>query len=315
MRHSVKSIVKFIENMNRYTLLEKLGDGGYGSVYKCRDQIGVRYACKVIPKNTYKRERVQQELEALEKLQRSTRVTRLIDAQEDDQSFYIIQEWCKGGALRDYVKSAPQLYGENTVASIVRGTLRGLCHVHRAELVHRDIKGGNILFADVTPDADIKLADFGASIECDTGPNQVVESQNLVGTPWFVSPEGLSHKFGYKSDIWSLGVLTYQLLCGKMPFNDKEEPHSPKLSAIYRSIFTDDPNMKGRVWDSISPDAKDFVRRCLKKELHERPMAEDALSHPWLTKSDCADRFTGTALELVCTPFEFESFMHARTLY
>jgi calcium-dependent protein kinase len=240
----------------------------------------------------------------------------LIEAQEDNEAYYIIQEWCKGGALRDYVKASPKLYGENTAASIVRGTLRGMCHVHKANLIHRDIKGGNILLADVSADADIKLGDFGAAIDCNgCGPNDTVEAKNLVGTPWFVAPEGLSHKFGFKSDVWSLGVLTYQLLCGRMPFNDKEEPLNPRVTYIYRSIFTDEPKMTGQTWDTVSQEAKAFVTRCLHKDFKKRPTAEEALNDPWLTKTECADRFRGTSL--VCTPFEYEhdSLMNARTIY
>jgi serine/threonine protein kinase len=300
--------------MNKYALFEKLGDGGYGSVYLCRDQHGIRYACKQLPFAKNKRSRVQREVEIMERFTKSTRVSRLIDACEDGDSFYIVQEWCKGGALKDYM-GGHALYGENAVASIIRGVLRGLCHIHQAAVIHRDIKGSNIMFADKTDDAEIKIIDFGAAVKCDASGHPI-ECPDMVGTPWFISPEGLSHTFTYKSDIWSVGVVTYQLLCGKMPFNDKDNPLNPGINAIFRSIFTDTPKMEGGIWDEISVEAKDFVTCCLHKDYNKRPMAEDALNHAWLARTNCDDRFKGTPLH--CTPFQYEevsSMMDCRTLW
>jgi calcium-dependent protein kinase len=289
--------------MNKYTLQYKIGDGGYSTVYRCTDHLGIRYACKVLPISENKRFRVQQEIEMLLSLRGSTRVARLIDACEDNQSYYLIQEWCKGGALRDYMTNHDK-YGENTVASIVRGVLRGLYHIHDKCIIHRDIKGPNVLFADNTEDAEIRIIDFGAAIYNTKRKNELIEAPDLVGTPWFMSPESLSHRFCDKSDIWSLGVLTYLLLCGKMPFNDRRNPLNPSTNAIFRSILTDSPITTGTNWDDISDEAKHFVNICLQKDYTKRPCAGKALKHPWLTSTDCLDRFTGE--QLVCKPFQYE---------
>lgn len=296
--------------MLRYTLHEKLGDGGYGSVYMGRDPIGIRYAIKVLPRNKNKRDRVQNEVEVMKALVQSTRVPRFIEACEDDESFYIIQEWCKGGALKQYF-SSKDLYGENTVASIIRGVLRGLCHIHDRNIIHRDIKGSNIMLADPSDDAEVRLIDFGAAIWC---KSETIECGDMIGTPWFMSPEGLGHTFTFKSDVWSVGVLTYQLLSGKMPFNDIHNPTNPSLNIIFRMIFTHDPTYDSSVWTDISQDAKDFISKCLNKDYTQRPSSIEALNHPWLTKTDCNDRFTGTPL--VCSPFNFDdgTIMHARTM-
>lgn len=296
----------------RYTLHEKLGEGGYGSVYACRDKIGIRYACKVLPLSNNKRDCVKREMEMLQLLSKSVKVPRLIDACENEEAFYIVQERCKGGSVKEYVNEKMELYAENTVASIVRGILRGLCHIHDLGIIHRDIKCSNILFADKSDEADIRIIDFGASIYGKV--NEAVESDHIVGTPWFMSPEGLSHKFHSKSDIWSVGVLAYQLLSGKMPFNDKANPYNPNMIVLFKSIFTEEPNMNGSVWENLSPEAKDFIKVCLQKDFNQRPFAEDALQHPWLAMSDCTDRFKGNGL--IVKPFKFDSteFMQARTI-
>lgn len=287
----------------KYCLQEKLGSGGYSNVYRCVDNIGIRYACKVLKKDSNKRERVRQEVEMLNSLRHSTRVARFIDAREDADNYYIIQEWCKGGMLRDYVKKH-DTYAENTVASIIRGVLRGLHHIHGSGIIHRDIKGPNVLFADDTPDAEIRIIDFGAAMYYNCSVNNVVSSNDLVGTPWFMAPEALGHKFGPKSDIWSLGVLTYQLLSGKMPFNDTENPYRPSIIRIFKSIYIDPPMMEGSDWENISAHAKAFIQWCLQKEYVARPTAEEALQHIWLTSTDCADRFTGQPL--LASPFDHE---------
>jgi calcium-dependent protein kinase len=290
--------------MNRYILQEKLGSGGYSSVYRCTDHVGVRYACKVLPIKENKRSRVQQEIEILTLLRDTTKVIKLVEACEDIQSFYIIQEWCKGGDIKDYL-GTKDMYGENTVASIVRGTLRGLYHIHKKGIIHMDIKGPNILFADKTDDAEIKLVDFGAAIINNTGKD-TIETNGIVGTPWFISPEALGHTVSYKSDIWSVGVLAYQLLSGRMPFNDFKNPHKPSAPAIFRSIFMDEPSFEKQIWKGISDEAKSFIKMCLCKDFKKRPSAEKALQHIWLTQTDCSDRFKGE--QLVCTPFRYEDY-------
>lgn len=302
--------------MHRYILQEKLGSGGYSTVYKCTDNVGVRYACKVLPMSKNKRNRVQSEIKILKTLANTTRVAKIVDACEDAESFYIIQEWCKGGDIKQYIGNGNKdRYAENTVASIVRGTLRCLYHVHANGIIHRDVKGSNILFADKTEDAEIKLVDFGAALINSGNQNSIVESSDIVGTPWFMSPEALGHMYSYKSDIWSVGVLAYQLLCGNMPFNDRENLSNPSMAALFRSIFTDSVSFTGDSWKDISDEAKNFITKCLNKDPNWRPSAEQALNHQWLTQSDCSDRFRGQSLE--CMPFHYDdmTFMETKSIH
>ena len=294
----------------QYTLHQKLADGGYASVYKCTDTIGIRYACKKLPKNKNKRNRITQEIFVMKSLIKSPKIVKFVDAGEDNEHYYIVQEWCRGGSVQDYVKQYPD-YGENTVASIVRGTLRGLYHMHERGIIHCDIKAGNVFLGDNSEDADVKIGDMGTAIITKL---KVVEVDDLIGTPWFMAPENLNHKYHTTSDIWSLGVMTYQLLSGKLPFNDKSNPSNPSVSLIWKSILTEEPILTGRRWDSISEDAKDFVRMCLEKDYMKRPSSYECLQHPFLTKTDCNDRFKGIALQ--CEPFKYENEaqMYAMTI-
>lgn len=295
--------------MNKYFLHEKLGDGGYSSVHRCTDVVGIRYICKVLPKEKNKRVRVQNEVQILKKLSFSTKVPRIIEALEDDTAFYIVQEWCRGGPVQEYV-SVYDKYSENTVASIVRGVLRGLHHIHEAGVIHRDIKASNVLLADKSEDAEVKICDFGSAVLYDFDE---VETSDLNGTPWFMSPESLSHNITPKSDVWSLGVMTYQLLTGKMPFNDWQNPKSPSVALVWRSILNDEPNWSPKYWDKVSPEAKSFVQACLQKSVGDRPSVLECLSHPWLVGSECTDRFKGTPLAVKPFVFEDASLMNAHT--
>lgn len=295
--------------LSKYTLHEKLGEGGYGSVHKCTDAIGVRYACKVLPKNHNRRNRVQHEINIMKMLKNSCKVVRFIEAGEDDTAFYIVQELCRGGCVKDYISSYEN-YGENTVASVIRGVLRGLIHMHDLGIIHRDVKPSNVLLGDRSDDADVKLGDLGTAILAEL---ETVEVDELLGTVFFMSPENLSYKYHMKSDIWSVGVMAYQLLSGKMPFNDHDNPYSPDVPKIWRSILTEEPRLRGSRWATVNDEAKEFIRMCLQKSYVDRPTAMEALNHAWLTKTECVDRFKGTPL--TCEPFRFEemSLMNAKT--
>lgn len=294
----------------QYILHAKLGEGGYSTVYKCTDNIGVRYACKMLPKDRNARSRVHNEVDILKRLNNSPKIVRLHDVGENAEAYYIIQEWCRGGTVKDYITEYEN-YGENTVASIVRGVLRGLVHMNEQGMIHRDIKGANIFLGDKSDDADVKIGDLGTAMQMH---GEVMDVEELIGTVWFLPPESLSRKYHLTSDVWSLGVMTYQLLSGKMPFNDFENPFRPRIPVIWKRILTDDPKMTGKRWESVSQDAKDFISMCLNKDYKQRPTASQCLNHRWLTQTDCNDRFKGTPLQ--CQPFKYDdnSIMNAKTL-
>lgn len=288
-----------------------IGKGGTSRIYRCQDTIGIRGVCKVMPKAMVTRQKVQQEIMCLRDLAFSPKVVNLFDAMESQDEYVMIMEWCRGGAVNDYTSNY-ELYSENTVASILRGVLRGLAHVHRAGIIHRDIKPGNVLFTDLGEDAEVKIADFGSAVRFFT-PHGTVEATDLVGTPWYMAPETLRSQLSTKSDIWSAGVMAYQLLTGFMPFDDRINRGSPSIQEIWNNILLHDPKWVGKRWEPISNEAKDFCQWCLSRELSARPTAEEALTHPWLTMTNCSDRFGGMPLQLKRFRYENSSLMHANT--
>lgn len=287
--------------MHKYTLLENIGQGGYATVHRAMDNVGVRYACKVLPKTKNKQRRVQKEIEIMKHLSAYTmRIPRYLDACEDDTSYYIIQELCKGGVIKDYVDD--KMMAENTVASIIRGVLRSLHHIHSNNVIHGDVKSNNILLADKSDEAEVKIGDFGTAMWCDL---DYVSSADLIGTPWFMAPETLEHRYYYQSDVWSVGVLVVQLLTGKMPFNDKHNPLNPNLHAIWYSILHE--NIPSKIDNlGLATELKEFVLMCLERDPEKRVSALQALEHPWLTRTDCQDRFIGTPL--LVEPFLYHEY-------
>jgi calcium-dependent protein kinase len=112
-----------------------------------------------------------------------------------------------------------------------------------------------------------------------------------------MAPEVLRSEVYAASDLWAVGVMAYQLLSGKFPFNDKQNPYNPSLSKVWKSILTDDLKLSGSAWEDISDEAKDFVRCLLERDHTKRPSAKEALKHPWL-KGTIKERTKGPHLSL-----------------
>jgi serine/threonine protein kinase len=264
-----------------YTLHEPLGAGGFSTVYRCSDRTGVHYACKILKKSITPRPIVEREIHMMRTLN-SPRVIRLFDVGEDEDDYYLIQELCKGGTVCN-THSLPM----TEVKHIVKHVLQALVHIHDNNIVHRDIKPKNVFIQD----AEYKLGDFGAAVYLHNPES--IENQNL-GTMWYISPESLNMFYCKSSDIWSIGIMTYELLCGEMPFNDIKYPKNPRVFKIWQSIFTDTPDFhRNPIWTTIDESVKDFIRLCLEKDPNNRPDALSALSHPWLRNHTSIEIETG----------------------
>ena len=265
---------------------------------------GTDFACKTIAKALDLPElsparqaahiaNIQREVAVLQKLRGTLNVVALEGAWEDDAAIHIVMEYCRGGELLHSISSRPH-YSEQTVASIMRAVLRTAAQCHAAGILHRDIKPGNFMFLDDRPDAPIKAIDFGLAVffEPATLPRTDL---GLEGTPWFMAPEVLSSKVGPPSDVWSAGVMAFQLLCGRLPFDDRANPAAPALSKVWKAILGDAPRMEGAAWADVSATAKSFVSALLAKDPASRPTARAALRHPWLA-GDVSDRYKGRPL-------------------
>eukprot|EP01024_Parvocaulis_polyphysoides_P015377 TRINITY_DN16700_c0_g1_i9.p1 TRINITY_DN16700_c0_g1~~TRINITY_DN16700_c0_g1_i9.p1 ORF type:complete len:437 (+),score=81.29 TRINITY_DN16700_c0_g1_i9:273-1583(+) len=204
-------------------------------------------------------------------------------------------EWCKGGEL--YHAIGQRHYSERTVASYMRAVLKTLAQCHALHILHRDIKPGNFMLLDDSDKAPLKAIDFGLATFF-TSKDIAREDLGFEGTPYFMAPEALSSKVYPASDIWSAGVMAFQLLTGHLPFNDRRNPHKPSLSQVWKSVLTDKLDFNRSFWKGISDEAKDFVKFLLERDPEKRPTAKEALQHPFL-RGKITERKTGQPLDSV----------------
>ena len=204
------------------------------------------------------------------------RIMRIIELVEDDEHYYIVSELLKGGELFKRLLTC-RSFTEHQAASIVLHLLEGLNYMHLQCVTHRDLKPENILLVSERRDVfDIKIADLGFAqkFEKEKGLDLV------LGTPLYMAPELVrQQRYSEKVDVWSLGCIVYQLLCGTTPFDGKslKKINYNICQKPLQSIF-EDPQ-----WRAVSDDAKDFILQCLVREQEERPAIADLLHHPWIT--------------------------------
>lgn len=276
-----------------------LGKGGFGTVNLVIEKAtGNEYACKSIKKRlevlNVSAERQAQHLDnidreatVLRRLRGTLSVAFLKGVWEDEENVHLVMEYCRGGELHHSI--GQRVYTEETVARYLHQVLQCIAQCHHQRILHRDIKPGNFLLLDTTELSPIKAIDFGLAVFYD--PEKLPRTDlGLEGTPWFMAPETLSSQTYPASDVWSAGVMCYQLLCGYLPFDDRRNPNAPGLSTVWHAILTEEPSMKRSSWKNISEEAKDFVIQLLNKDPDKRPTAKEALQHCWLQSSFHKDK-------------------------
>ncbi|KAE9446098.1 hypothetical protein C3L33_22030, partial [Rhododendron williamsianum] len=256
----------------RYTIGKLLGHGQFGYTYVGVDKFnGDRVAVKKIDKNKMVLpiavEDVKREVKILQALAGHENVVQFHNAFEDDSYVYIVME-------------KDSRYSEKDAAVVVRQMLKVAAECHLHGLVHRDMKPENFLFKSPKLDSPLKATDFGLSDFIRPGKKFL----DIVGSAYYVAPEVLKRKSGAESDVWSIGVITYILLCGRRPFWDKTE------DGIFKEVLRNKPDFHRKPWPTISNSAKDFVRKLLVKDPRARLTAAQALSHPWVREGgDASD--------------------------
>ncbi|GLT48293.1 hypothetical protein SLA2020_219260 [Shorea laevis] len=264
----------------KYDLGKEVGRGHFGHTCwakgKKGDLKGKSVAVKIISKAKMTTaigvEDVRREVKILKALSGHKHMIRFHDAFEDAHNVYIVMELCEGGELLDRILSRGGRYAEEDAKSIVVQILSVVAFCHLQGVVHRDLKPENFLFTTRDEDAPMKIIDFGLSDFI--MPDQ--RHNDIVGSAYYVAPEVLHRSYSLEADMWSIGVITYILLCGSRPFWARTE------SGIFRSVLRANPNFDDSPWPSVSPEAKDFVKRLLNKDHRKRMTAAQALTHPWL---------------------------------
>jgi len=261
-----------------YTIGRELGRGAFSVVYevKRKDGTGDKLAAKLINKKTVKQDlaRLQIEIDILKSVDHPA-IIKLFEVFDSEESLYIITEMATGGELFDRIVGKGS-YKEKDAAFLIKQLVEALAYLHTKDIVHRDLKPENLLLKSKDDDTIIKLADFGLSKIV----GQEVMMQTACGTPGYVAPEVLKAQgYGKEVDMWSVGVITYILLCGFPPF------YQDNIPLLFESIMTADYDYPAEYWDHISDSAIDFIDSLLVVNPKKRMTAEQALQHKWLTNA------------------------------
>jgi len=252
----------------------ELGKGKFSVVYECTHKFTKRtYAVKVIDKsqmNSGDSEALRNEIAILQLINHPN-VIHLKNVFESRREIFIVMQLVKGGDLYGRV-SKKKRFNEYTSRNIVKTLLKTTKYLHEMGIVHRDLKPENIMVVSEDQDDDIQIADFGLSKF--TKPDELMELP--CGTLAYVAPEVLRRDgYGKEVDTWSIGVIMYVLLRGRLPFD------GVKKSDIIERTLRGDPSMHDKVWDGISFEAKNLLSALLQVDVSERIAIDDALNHPW----------------------------------
>ena len=270
LEKDIRSIYKFKS--------EPLGGGNFGTVRKAfrkADKENKKYfAIKSIPKKNLTEKdftNLIKEVNIISGLSHPN-IINFYETYHDNHFFHLVMELCEGrDSYRQIVKKEKS--DEKKVVSLIAKVLLAIAHCHSRGVTHRDLKPENILFENNSPDAEIKIMDFGLSRKY----SKDVKLHSVLGTPYYVAPEVLKGNYDQKCDIWSIGAMTYLLLCGKPPFNGGSDQE------IFNNILNTEVKFENPLWENISNNAKSFVKLCLEKNGAKRPSAIKALDHPWFT--------------------------------
>ncbi|BAM42024.1 myosin light chain kinase [Theileria orientalis strain Shintoku] len=270
LRHAMKQQV--LSSM--YEICEQLGQGKFSIVYRAiYKETGEEYAVKIIDKTKIthqERELLRSEISIL-KLLKHNNVIYLKDIIDMKDHLYIVMELVRGGELYDLLHSEHRLSEEHT-HRIISQLLKTVAYLHKCGIIHRDLKPENLLLTDRSESGSIKLTDFGLSTLC--SPNDILTQP--CGTLAYVAPEVLTMQgYNQKSDVWSIGVIMYLLIRGRLPFAIKKS-HTIHIWEHYKVTFD------GSIWRGVSSSAKDLIRKLLEIDPAKRVSVFEALNHIWV---------------------------------
>ena len=283
----IKNLIQLINSKpeDNYKIINKLGKGSFGSVYKVKNKITGEIRAMKIIKNTSindsdgtANQKFLKEIQVLKELEHPN-IIKIFEYYIDNKYHYIITELLTGGELYEAILKF-QKFNEKNAAKIMKQILSALNYLHSKGIVHRDIKPENILVQNdnknnknYLDEIHIKLIDFGAS-------NFFKENEILtlkVGSPYYIAPEVLNKSYNEKCDIWSAGVVLYVMLTGNFPFVGKT---SQKL---FENIKSGKYKTTGKEWEAISPQAKDLIKKMLELNTNKRISASECLKSPFIS--------------------------------
>ncbi|KAI0600312.1 calcium/calmodulin-dependent protein kinase [Biscogniauxia sp. FL1348] len=268
------------ERKAKYRFGRTLGAGTYGIVREADSPDG-KVAIKIILKKNVKgNERmVWDELDMLQRL-KHPHIVRFVDWFESRDKYYIVTELATGGELFDRICEQGK-FTEKDASQTIKQILGAVDYLHSKNVVHRDLKPENLLYLTKDPSSDLVLADFGIAKMLD---NKDEVLTTMAGSFGYAAPEVMLKKgHGKPVDMWSMGVITYTLLCGYSPFR------SENLQDLIDECSNASVVFHERYWRDVSEDAKDFIMRLLQPNADDRWTSQQALSHPWLSGKTATD--------------------------
>ena len=276
---SIRKVVNYSNINDLYEIKGTLGKGKFGKVkLGVHKQSGKQVAIKIINKNFLEGvdlEQIKSEIDIL-KIAKHPNIIKLYDVYENEKYIYIIMEYCLGGDLFSYIEKRNFKLSEERAAEIIHKLCTAVYFLHQYGIVHRDLKPENILMMDKTDNADIRLVDFGLGKML--GPGE--KCNDPFGTFSYVAPEVLEEKeYDFKVDLFAIGIITYLLVAGFLPFDDENSEKEIARQTVYEPT----PFPK-KIWNNISPEAKMFVDNLLNKDPDKRMNLGEVLQHKWFGK-------------------------------
>ena len=254
-----------------YESISLLGSGSFGRVYLMINKINnTKIAVKVLSKATYFTKSqgifnlLKQEISIHSRLVHP-HIIRLYGHSEDLKNIYMMMEYVNNGTLQDRLKGKGRL-NEEDAFNFFKQICDAVNFLHKNKLLHRDLKPGNIL---ITKEGEVKLTDFGCCIQIEK------EEKNLCGTPQYIAPEVIrTKKYNEKSDIWSLGILLYEMLYGAVPFT------GDTIEKILENILINDVILDS----SISSDANELLRKMTDRDPTKRITIDNIVKSSWVKR-------------------------------